>query len=154
MRRRTGTSAPKWFKPSVLWGPDLFAYVVKTPYNTEYIEELKLLCDVPAKWDAELKAWLVDARDESLLKRLLEKHFGSYDFEEKPKNGAGSFQTYDPSKDDSAYRKFILLCGKDIITRVWKQSMIATHSDMTGGDDKTAAEINASWASIKRDLGW
>ena len=152
---------PRLYCPKVVWAPDMLKWAVQTPFDTEkgsgeeFRTELKLRLDIPPKWDADIKCWLVDERDEKVLKDLLIHYWPSYPTEwgDKPKNTNGHFSSYDPNADDSSFRKLFKLAGPEAATKLWKAAMLSHHPD-AGGTDSNAQEANQAWTEIKRQLNW
>lgn len=146
MRRKV-----KYRKPEISWSAFYGRYVVRTPYNSDYVKLIKtpFTLNITPVWCDQQKAWLIDQTDIEDVKKLVRQFFGDFDFIEKPP----SF-TATAVATNTKHERLIRLLGYEAMSAAWRRRMTQVHPDATNGNGRTASEINSLWQDIKRELGW
>lgn len=140
--------------PSLIYESERDMWAIRSPYNKAWIDDFKF--QVPGQgrmWDKDKKLWYYDPMFHDVVKRLCDIHFQGYKESKAdmpppppppppPPAAVGTF---------ASYFKFLTLCDKDMLKKLYRASAALHHPDR-GGDAKKMQELNVAWAEISRDL--
>ena len=155
-RRRTGASgAHTSSKPVIFWDQSRNSYVIKTPSNEAYKNELRVLCFTATYLGSTEKAWSVNESEIETAKTIVAGYFGHFDFIPKPESnfnlGANNLESA-----ASAALQIFKTAGKDASGKAFRALSMSYHPDINKapGANETMAELNHAWDKLKKELGW
>lgn len=129
-------------KTATLWaeGGDI---CLRFDFSREVLEELKSKWDWKRrKWNPEKKIWIIDPA----IAEEVETWFKSIGYQVSVMN-----QQIEIAVDSSDYaQKFINIVPIGILKKAYQLASIALHPDK-GGSQESMAQLNDSWAEIKRN---
>lgn len=121
--------------------------MVRTPYNPEFIDELKN--EIPRearKWDTEEKIWKVDASYADDLEKLVRKFYG------EPTVVQQEVLVTASAPEDDPYGMLLREAPNDVIKKVYLMIATKVHPD-AGGSTESMTRVNQAWDAIKRERG-
>jgi hypothetical protein len=124
--------------------------VCKTPYNPDFVTELKFHIDRGSrKWDSVEKVWKVDVDQMDLLETICKKHYKEVLFIEVEQTivaggtAAGSA---------SPYHNLISDLPDDALKRVFRLCALSMHPDQ-GGTNEGINKVMDAWHIIEKERG-
>lgn len=138
-------------KATLIYDDSLHAWICRMPYIQEMLNDFRNRIPGGARvWKpAPDKYWVVDDLFISTVKELCDTYCDGYE-EHRPSPSPTIIQ----EAVATHFKNFIGLCGKDALTRLYRQIAIEVHPDKCNGDNTKMSELNVNWDLIKKDMGW
>ena len=128
---------------------------IRTPYNVEFITELKTFVSPGARtWDGSTKTWYANASYLDAVERLVKKYFP-----DATVTGPAAFEA--PESDGDCYSRMLKILPDHAMKAVYRAIVMACHPDkgIEYGIDpvklsEVMAQVNVLWTEIKKARGW
>jgi len=130
---------------ATLWVKDGYIFV-KTPYNPEFVQELK--ADIPASqrvWMGVDKVWRVAAAYHEDVYSVVRKHYGEPTvIEQEPQIVVQGGPADDP------FGALLRIAPDDVLKKVYRMIAAEVHPDK-GAPAEAMVALNQAWSEIKKE---
>lgn len=138
--------------PTLTYDSARDVWFARVPYNQAWINDFKYQVPGQARsWDGTQKVWIYDPMFHPAVKTLCDIHFKGYKEATPPPPPPPPPSTASASASHE-YFKFLRLCSKEALKKLYRDSALTYHPDR-GGDPAKMAELNVLWQKISKELG-
>lgn len=154
-KRRRHRTSEKIQKPKIVYSEDHLGYLIFTPYDKTFVDEIKFLPDSPVRFERDLKAWIIFPDDLDCVKELVSRYFGEFDFLGPSESNSqyGSLPSTN-AVSDSDFKTIFRIAGPELSNKFYRMIASNVHPRTESDDHHLSAELNAAWTNIKNSGIW